>query len=119
MVFDLLAEKEAQAAQYGGGGGGGGGRGTEIPVPRNLVGVIIGRGGEMIKKIQSETGARVQFKPDDGQGPDRQCSVTGGPDSVNQAAEMIHNLLNSAMVSGRIAQCVCLADRIVLLIIYY
>ena len=94
-----LAEKEAQAAQYSGGGGSG--RGAEMPVPQNLVGVLICKGGEMIKKIQAETGARVQFKPDDGQGPDRQCSITGSPDSANQAAEMIHNLLNSAMRNDR------------------
>lgn len=35
----------------------------QIPVPRQAVGIVIGKGGEMIKKIQSETGARVQFKP--------------------------------------------------------
>lgn len=115
MVFDFLAEKDDQAAQYGGSV-----RRSEIPVPRNLVGVIIGRGGEMIKKIQSETGARVQFKPDEGQSPDRQCSVKGGPDSVNQAAEMIHSLLKSAMVSRRIAQYLWLVhlDGIVLLFIH-
>ena len=75
------------------------GRGTEIPVPRNLVGVIIGKGGVMIKKIQGETGARVEFKPDDG-GPETQCIVTGRPDSVNRASEMIHTLLNSVMQNG-------------------
>ena len=34
----------------------------QIPVPRQGVGIVIGKGGEMIKKIQSETGAKVQFK---------------------------------------------------------
>ena len=33
-----------------------------MPVPRQGVGIVIGKGGEMIKKIQSETGAKVQFK---------------------------------------------------------
>ena len=32
-------------------------------MPRQAVGLVIGKGGEMIKKIQSETGAKVQFKP--------------------------------------------------------
>ena len=31
-------------------------------MPRQGVGIVIGKGGEMIKKIQSETGAKVQFK---------------------------------------------------------
>lgn len=35
----------------------------QIPVPRQAVGLVIGKGGEMIKKIQGETGAKVQFKP--------------------------------------------------------
>ena len=33
----------------------------QLRVPRASVGVIIGKGGETIRDIQSETGARVQF----------------------------------------------------------
>ncbi|KAL5011503.1 hypothetical protein ScPMuIL_010054 [Solemya velum] len=106
MVMDLLTEKELESMQRGGGGGGGGFHmneygsmnspgGIEIPVPRQAVGIVIGKGGEMIKKIQSETGARVQFKPDDGQSPDRICSIAGPPDKTDQAASMIQDLLNS------------------------
>ena len=36
---------------------------NEMSVPRPLVGVIIGKGGEMIKKITNESGARIQLKP--------------------------------------------------------
>ena len=36
---------------------------ADVEVPRSLVGVIIGKGGEMIKKITQDTGARVQLKP--------------------------------------------------------
>ena len=32
-------------------------------MPRPAVGLVIGKGGDMIKKIQQDTGARVQFKP--------------------------------------------------------
>lgn len=35
----------------------------QIQVPRSAVGIVIGKNGDMIKKIQSETGAKVQFKP--------------------------------------------------------
>lgn len=35
---------------------------TQIPVPRHSVGVVIGRSGEMIKKIQNDAGVRIQFK---------------------------------------------------------
>ena len=33
-----------------------------MPVPRAFVGVVIGRNGEIIKRITAETGAKVQFK---------------------------------------------------------
>lgn len=35
----------------------------QIAVPRPSVGVVIGRNGEMIKKIQSDAGVKIQFKP--------------------------------------------------------
>lgn len=31
-------------------------------MPRFAVGIIIGRNGEMIKKIQNDAGVRIQFK---------------------------------------------------------
>ena len=31
--------------------------------PRSLVGIIIGKNGDMIKKITGETSCRIQFKP--------------------------------------------------------
>lgn len=34
----------------------------QIKVPKPLVGMVIGRKGDMIKNIQLETGAKVQFK---------------------------------------------------------
>lgn len=37
--------------------------GVKVPVPRFAVGIVIGRNGEMIKKIQNDTGVRIQFKP--------------------------------------------------------
>ncbi len=76
MVMDLITEKELESMQHGGfeggngnefgggGMGGGGGKNSmDIRVPRTAVGVVIGKGGDMIKKIQQETGARVQFMP--------------------------------------------------------
>lgn len=32
-------------------------------MPRFAVGIVIGRNGEMIKKIQNDAGVRIQFKP--------------------------------------------------------
>lgn len=110
MVMELIGDRNGGPMPRGMGGPGGGGPGgpggggpgghhggEEVPVPRNLVGVVIGKGGEMIKKIQADTGARVQFKPDDGGGPDMMCNITGGPDQVQSAMAMIQDLVENAM----------------------
>uniref|UniRef100_A0A7N6A5J1 K Homology domain-containing protein n=1 Tax=Anabas testudineus TaxID=64144 RepID=A0A7N6A5J1_ANATE len=39
-----------------------GGSSLDVPVPRFAVGIVIGRNGEMIKKIQNDAGVRIQFK---------------------------------------------------------
>lgn len=36
----------------------------EVIVPRSSVGIIIGKGGETIKRLANESGAKIQFKPD-------------------------------------------------------
>ena len=41
----------------------------DAPVPRHSVGVVIGRSGEMIKKIQNDAGVRIQFKQGEGWAP--------------------------------------------------
>lgn len=54
----------------------------------------------MIKKIQADTGAKVQFinlnedTPDD-----RRCLITGNPDQVAEAKQRIEALVDSALVS--------------------
>ncbi|XP_044743184.1 far upstream element-binding protein 3 isoform X2 [Chrysoperla carnea] len=81
---------------FGGNNGGNGGDGVEVQVPRAAVGVVIGKGGDMIKKIQAETGARVQFQQgrDDGPG-DRRCFLTGKPQNVEAARQRIEELIDS------------------------
>lgn len=69
-----------------------------MPVPRHSVGVVIGRNGEMIKKIQNDAGVRIQFKPDDGSSPDKIAHVMGPPDRCEHAASIINELLQSIRV---------------------
>ncbi|KAL3055528.1 hypothetical protein OYC64_018242 [Pagothenia borchgrevinki] len=87
MVMELIRDQgfREQRGEYGsrvGGGHGGGGNGgdsLDVPVPRFAVGIVIGRNGEMIKKIQNDTGVRIQFKPDDGTPPERIAQIMGPP----------------------------------------
>lgn len=58
----------------------------EIPVPRWAVGSVIGRAGETIKRIQIDSGARVQFNHDTDMATDhRICTVAGTMDMVRCA----------------------------------
>jgi len=90
-----------QRGSMGGNNGGGGGYNNdqmEIFVPKVAVGVVIGKGGDMIKKIQAETGCRLQFlqTKDDGPG-DRRCLVSGSKQQVDDGKRMIEDLIESVM----------------------
>uniref|UniRef100_A0A3P8TBH6 Far upstream element (FUSE) binding protein 3 n=1 Tax=Amphiprion percula TaxID=161767 RepID=A0A3P8TBH6_AMPPE len=67
-----------------------------VVVPRFAVGIIIGRNGEMIKKIQNDAGVRIQFKQDDGVSPDRVAQVMGQPDHCHHAVHLINELVQTA-----------------------
>ncbi|KAF2862568.1 hypothetical protein K470DRAFT_255860 [Piedraia hortae CBS 480.64] len=57
---------------------GGDGETETIRVRSSLVGLIIGRNGENMRRIESDTGARVQFlQARDSHVPERQCTISG------------------------------------------
>ncbi|RIB24159.1 hypothetical protein C2G38_723122 [Gigaspora rosea] len=70
----------------------------EFKVPNAVVGLVIGRGGENLKRIEKQTGARIQFSQD--QPPDvieRRVTITGTPDDVKNAKGMIQQLVEDAI----------------------
>ena len=48
----------------------------EYPVPDAMVGLIIGRGGDQITKIQADSGCRVAVVPQSTGGTTRPCTVS-------------------------------------------
>jgi len=82
-----------------GGGGGGGGAGghygpsgstATMEIGNDVVGLIIGKAGETIKRLQSMTGANIQVQRDTDVAPGsrtRMVTLTGAPHQV-QAAQM-------------------------------
>ncbi|XP_043113265.1 far upstream element-binding protein 1 isoform X1 [Puntigrus tetrazona] len=100
MVMDLIRDQgfREQRGEYGSRVGGG--DSLDVPVPRFAVGIVIGRNGEMIKKIQNDTGVRIQFKPDDGSTPERIAQIMGPPDRSQHAADIISDLLRSVQAGG-------------------
>ncbi|XP_034021107.1 far upstream element-binding protein 3-like isoform X2 [Thalassophryne amazonica] len=73
-----------------------GGTSLDVPVPRFAVGIVIGRNGEMIKKIQNDAGVRIQFKADDGISPERVAMVMGQADRCQHAVHLINELIQTA-----------------------
>ena len=54
-----------------------------IMVPDKMVGLIIGRGGEQITRLQAETGCKIQMAADSQGMPERQCTLTGTPAAIS------------------------------------
>ena len=56
------------------------------------MGVVIGRGGENISRIQTETNTRIQFKPDDPNQDTRGCVISGTQEACTMAQEKIKEI---------------------------
>ncbi|XP_055593632.1 far upstream element-binding protein 1 isoform X2 [Uranotaenia lowii] len=95
LVFDLIQEKDnynSQRQQTNMNGT----EQAEVFVPKSAVGVVIGKGGDMIKKIQGESGCKLQFIQGRGDGPgDRRCIVQGARGQVEEGKRMIEELIES------------------------
>ena len=83
---------------YGGGGGGGGGAWTgymeRVPC-EGQEGRIIGRGGENIRRVESQTGSRIRMNRQE-----NVCEVYGTPQQCAEAVRMIQEYIHTAPSRG-------------------
>eukprot|EP01031_Cornospumella_fuschlensis_P031704 gene31704-38316_t len=105
--------KSEQLRQLGGGGGGGAGGASndpmsiygagsseyqiELRVPNNMVGLIIGRGGENIVRIQTQLGVKCQVAKESEMRPGetlRSIFIKGSPASVDEAKKKIDEVID-------------------------
>ncbi|UYV80085.1 FUBP1 [Cordylochernes scorpioides] len=70
---------------------------SEFKVPDSMVGLIIGRGGEQINRIQSDSGCKVQMAPDSGGSSERICTLTGTQSSIDKCKEILGQIVSSKM----------------------
>lgn len=110
-IMDTIAEREA-AATSGKGKGKGRGKGQGKPeattirvsVPASLVGAIIGRGGDTIKQLSLDSGARIEVSkeatPGAGSPSERWISLRGTVEQVEKAKDMIQAIVKER-VGGR------------------
>uniref|UniRef100_A0A673IB58 Far upstream element-binding protein 3-like n=1 Tax=Sinocyclocheilus rhinocerous TaxID=307959 RepID=A0A673IB58_9TELE len=66
----------------------------EFKVPDKMVGFIIGRGGEQITRIQLESNCKIQIASDSGGMMDRPCTLTGTPESIEQAKRFLGQIVD-------------------------
>ena len=74
-----------------------GGNSKKIEIPNNRVGVIIGKGGETIKYLQIQSGAKIQVTRDteaDPNSPTRGVELMGNPDQIAKAEQLITDVLS-------------------------
>ena len=64
-----------------------------------MVGLIIGKGGEQITKLQATSGCKIQINQVS-TGPERQCTLTGSPDAVAKAKALLLEVINEKTTSG-------------------
>mmetsp|Transcript_15878 Transcript_15878/g.39720 ORF Transcript_15878/g.39720 Transcript_15878/m.39720 type:complete len:1963 (+) Transcript_15878:175-6063(+) len=83
-------ESERDARSYHGSGP------KVIHVPSELVGILIGRGGETIKAVSRDTGARIEVSKDEREGADRSVTISGRPEEISRASEAIEDILRQA-----------------------
>lgn len=65
----------------------------QVAVPDNMVGMIIGRGGEQITRLQQESGCKIQMAPDSGGQPVRMCTLTGSAVAIAHAKSLIDGVI--------------------------
>lgn len=64
-------------------------------IDSNLVGLIIGRQGESLRRIEQDSGTRIQFITNpEHNGPQRQCRISGNPRSRTDARREISRIID-------------------------
>ncbi|EPS62136.1 hypothetical protein M569_12656, partial [Genlisea aurea] len=74
-----------------------------IEIPNGKVGVIIGKGGETIKYLQLQSGAKIQVTRDMDADPNsatRGVELMGTSDQISKAEQLINEVLSEAEAGG-------------------
>lgn len=84
----------------------------EIIIPHSAIGLVIGKGGENIKRIQNESGAIVRVDPNtvDEKG-NKLCTITGTKQAVEEAHMQVSNVIENAAIKRPRTQTMDGADQ--------
>eukprot|EP01136_Pigoraptor_vietnamica_P045637 Opistho-1_new@23828 len=68
----------------------------EIRIPREFVGTVIGHSGETIRRLQADTGCRIQFQQDIPGAPDRMLTITGPSEGLGRAHQLVDQVIEES-----------------------
>nr|XP_054750820.1 heterogeneous nuclear ribonucleoprotein K-like [Lytechinus pictus] len=114
--YDFGGDSGRGQSNFGGGGGGfdggpgGGGGGGEavqtqqVTIPNDLAGSIIGRGGQRIKKIRTQSGAQIKIDDPLQGAKDRIITITGTQHDIAHAKFLLQNSVKEYQNSGGAVQ---------------
>ncbi len=93
--------EDGAAGEMDGGAAAAGGAATDLlMIPNKMVGLVIGRGGEQINRLQAETGAKIQMQQEQPGSAERQCTLMGAPYSIQKAREAIEAIISSEVAGA-------------------
>jgi far upstream element-binding protein len=69
----------------------------DYKIPDKLVGLVIGRGGEQIKRLQLESGCKIRIASDSDGTVERTCTLTGSQESIDEAKRMLDDVVRRGM----------------------
>lgn len=71
-----------------------------IQVPSSTIGSIIGKKGEIIRRLQTTTGVRIQIEKNDNNQADRTVTLIGMPSEIEHAQREIFDLIKRKQATG-------------------
>lgn len=108
-IEEIVSRGKQNDRSHDNGGGGGGGHGggnnievMEMLIPGNRCGVVIGKGGETIKRLNEEYGVKLVLIQD-AETPlnaDKPLRITGEPDRVARVKDAVMALINPPPMAG-------------------
>lgn len=69
----------------------------DYKIPDRLVGLVIGRGGEQIKRLQMESGCKIRIASESDGSIERSCQLTGSQESIDEAKRMIDDVVRRGL----------------------
>lgn len=94
-------DRDSQRDDRGGRGGGRGGGGPtntiKLLVPNTHVGLVIGKGGEKVRELEAQSGAKIALARDSELPPgakERQVTISGTEEQIKTATNLIQDIIN-------------------------